>query len=144
MLSMPASFGMASLAAVLLPEGWFGESAAKSIGEQGPWRFLVFGVLFGPAWETLIGQCAPVELLRRLRAPPLACVITSAGVFGAAHWMGGGLGHGLSTLVSGSVFALAYWLCRPAGFWCASTAAYVAHAAHNCLTWFVLGPLLGA
>ena len=143
LLSMPASLGTAALAAVLLPEGWFGESAAKSVGELGPWGFLLLGVLLLPAWETLIGQCLPIELMHRLRAAPLACIIASATLFGAGHWIGGGLGHGLATFTSGSVFALAYWLCRPAGCRYAATAAYAAHAAHNFLAWFVVGPLLG-
>jgi hypothetical protein len=142
MLSMPGSLGTATLAAVLLPDGWFGESAAKSIGELDSWGFLLLGVLLLPAWETLIGQCLPVELLRRLRMAPLACVIASAAVFGAGHWLAGGLGHGLATFTTGTVFALAYWLCRPAGFWHASSAAYAAHAAHNFLAWFVVMPLL--
>ena len=143
LLSLPVSLGTATLAATLLPAGWFGESAAKSIGALGNWGFLLLGVLLLPAWETLIGQCIPVELLRRLRVAPWACVITSGACFGAAHWLGGGLGHGLSTFASGTVFALAYWLCRSAGFWHASTAAYAAHAMHNFLAWFVVGPLLG-
>lgn len=143
LLSLPASLGTATVAAALLPAGWFSESAAKRIGEAGDWGFLLLGVLLLPAWETLIGQCIPVELLRRLRAAPLACVIASGAFFGAGHWMAGGLGHGLSTFASGTLFALAYWLCRPAGFWQASTAAYAAHATHNFLAWFVVMPLLG-
>ena len=143
LLSLPVSLGTAILAATLLPDGRFGESAAKSIGELGNWGFLLVGVLLMPAWETLIGQSLSVELLRRLRVTPWACVVASGAFFGAAHWLGGGLGHGLSTFASGTVFALAYWLCRPASFWHASTAAYAAHAMHNLLVWFVIGPLLG-
>lgn len=143
LLSLPASLGVAAAAAALLPQGWFGESAARSIGGWGNGGFLLIGVLLAPTWETLIGQCLPVELLRHLRVAPLACVIASGTLFGAAHWLGGGLGHGLSTFTSGTVFALAYWLCRPAGFWHASTAAYAAHAMHNVLAWFAIMPLLG-
>lgn len=139
----PASLGTALAAEALLPDGWFGESAAGDIGELSALGFLLLGVLSMPALETLLGQCLPIELLRKLRAPPLACVIASALLFGGAHWVNGGLGHGLTTFVAGSLFALAYWLCRPAGFWPAAMAAYSAHAAHNFLTWFVLGPLLG-
>jgi len=143
LLSLAAGLGTAWLAATLLPKGWLGESAAKSIGELGSWGFLLLGVLLLPAWETLIGQCLPIELLRRLCAAPLACILASAALFGAAHWMAGGLGHGLATFASGSIFALAYWMCRPAGFWHAATAAWAAHAANNFLAWFVIAPLLG-
>jgi len=143
LVSAPASLGTALLADALLPEGWFGESAAGNMGELSSLGFLLLGVFLFPAWETLLGQCLPIEPLRRLRAPSLACVMASATLFGGAHWVNGGLGHGLTTFVAGSLFALAYWLCRPAGFWVAATAAYSAHAAHNFLVWFVLGPLLG-
>ncbi|RZL38691.1 MAG: hypothetical protein EOP35_05225 [Rubrivivax sp.] len=141
--SAPASVGTALLANTLLPEGWIGESAAGDIGELGGIGFLLIGVLFMPALETFIGQCLPIELLRRWQVAPLACVMTSATLFGSLHWVNGGLGHGLTTFVTGSLIALAYWLCRPAGFWVAWTAAYSAHAAHNFLVWFVFGPLLG-
>jgi hypothetical protein len=137
LISAPASVGTALLANALLPESWFGESAAGDLDDLGSLVFLF------PAFETLLGQCLPIETLRRLRAPALACVMTSATLFGAAHWVNGGLGHGLTTLVAGSLFALAYWLCRPAGLRAAATAAYGAHAAHNFLVWFVFGPLLG-
>lgn len=143
LVSAPASLCVAWLADALLPDGWFGESAAGDIGELSALGFLLLGVLLMPALETLLGQCLPIEPLRRLRAPPLACVLASAALFGAAHWVNGGLGHGLTTFVTGSLFALAYWLCRPAGFWVAAMAAYSAHAAHNFLAWFVMGPLLG-
>ncbi|MFG6489945.1 hypothetical protein ACG04R_24930 [Roseateles sp. BYS78W] len=139
----PASLGTALLANALLPDGWFGESAAGNMGELSSLGFLLLGVFLFPAWETLLGQCLPIEPLRRLRAPALACVMASATLFGGAHWVNGGLGHGLTTFVAGSLFALAYWLCRPAGFRFAAVAAYSTHAAHNFLVWFVLGPLLG-
>jgi hypothetical protein len=143
LVSAPASLGTALAADALLPEGWFGNSAAASMGELNSLGFLLLGVLLIPAWETCLGQCLPIELLRRLRTPPPACVVASAALFGGAHWAAGGLGHGLTTLATGSLLALAYWLCRPAGFWAAATAAYAAHASHNFLVWFVLGPLFG-
>lgn len=141
--SAPASLGTALLAETLLPAGWFGKSAAGNLGELSPWSFLLLGVFLLPAWETFLGQCLPIELLRKLRAPPQACVMASALLFGAAHWVNGGLGHGLTTFITGSLLATAYYLCRPAGLCVAATAAYSAHAAHNFLLWFVLRPLLG-
>jgi hypothetical protein len=140
---VPASIGTALLAKAALPEGWFGKSAASNIGELGPLGFLLMGVLFIPALETLICQSLPIEVLRRFRVAPPACVMASAALFGAGHWAAGGLGHGLTTFVTGSLFALAYWLCRPAGFGVATTAAYTTHATHNFLVWFIIGPLLG-
>jgi len=143
LVSAPASLGIALLANALLPEHWFGESAAGDLGDMSAAGFLLLGVLLAPALETLLGQCLPIEALRRLRARPLACVLASATLFGGAHWVNGGLGHGLTTFAAGSLFALGYGLCRPAGLRHAFASAYVAHAAHNFLTWFVLGPLLG-
>jgi len=141
--STPASLGTALLANTLLPEGWFGESAAGNLGELSSWSFLLLGVILLPACESFFGQSLPTETLRRLRVPAPVCVMTSATLFGAAHWLNGGLGHGLTTFVTGNLLALAYWLCRPAGLCVAATAAYSAHAAHNFLLWFVLRPLLG-
>jgi hypothetical protein len=41
------------------------------------------------------------------------------------------------------VFALAYTLCRPAGWRVAAAAAWATHASHNFLVFFVLTPLFG-
>ncbi|HEY8880102.1 MAG TPA: CPBP family glutamic-type intramembrane protease [Roseateles sp.] len=144
LLSLPVNLGTGLLAYALLPATWFGKSAASQVGELGPWGFLTVGVLVMPFLETIVGQGAPIELLRRLRFPPPACVIASGAFFGSLHWLGGGLGHGLATWATGCLFALAYWLCRPAGFWASATSAYAAHATHNFLAWFVLRPLAGS
>lgn len=143
LLSLPACLGTGLMAYALLPANWLGTSAASQIGELGPWGFLMVGVLFMPFLETFLGQGAPIELLRRLRCPLPACVVASGAFFGSLHWFSGGLAHGLATFTTGSLFALAYWLCRPAGFWVSTTSAFAAHALHNFLTWFVLRPLVG-
>lgn len=144
LLSVPSSMGVGLLAHALLSPAWFGKSAASSIGELSAWGFLLIGVLVQPALETLMGQWAPMELLRRVGVAPPVCVIASAAVFGSLHWLAGGLGHGLTTFTSGSLFALAYALCRPAGVGLAIASAFTAHASHNLLVWFVLAPLLDA
>lgn len=144
LLSVPASMGVGLLAHALLSAAWFGKSAASTMGELSGWGFLLIGVFILPALETLLGQWAPMELLRRMRIAPPVCVMASAAVFGSLHWLAGGLGHGLTTFTSGSLFALAYALCRPAGVGLAITSAFAAHASHNLLVWFVLGPLLEA
>lgn len=141
LLTVPVSLGTALLAYALLPQGWFGKSAASSIGDLNSPALLLMGVLLMPALETFIGQAGPLEVLRRLRVAPPVGVIASGAFFGSLHWLGGGLGHGLSTFASGTVFALAYWLCRPAGFWPAAHAAFTTHATHNFVMLFLIGPL---
>ncbi|WP_422018136.1 hypothetical protein [Roseateles sp.] len=142
LVTVPAGLGTALLAHAALAPAWFGSSAASSIGALNGPMFLLVGVLLMPALETSFGQAAPMALLRRLRVPPPARVIACGVFFGSLHWLGGGLGHGLSTTASGCLFALAYEMCRSVGFWPAAYAAFATHATHNFLMWFVLGPLL--
>lgn len=142
LITVPASLGVVTLAEAALPPAWLGESAARDLGELSWPAALFFVVLFGPALETFIGQAAPLGLMRRLSIAIPARVAVCGLFFGAMHWLAGGLGHGLSTATAGTLFALAYALCRPAGFWPAAYAAFVAHSTHNFLVWFVVGPIL--
>ena len=131
-----------SLSLRLLPPELWGNSAASSLAGLGPGAIFFFAVLYGPLFETLVGQLVPIEIAHRLGAQPLVCVLLSGFLFGWGHYANGGLVHGISTFFGGLVFACAYVALRWIGVGPAFIAASTAHAVHNMMVLFVIGPLL--
>ena len=139
--SVAAAGAVAGLLA--LAAGEPGPSAGASLlGMREPWLFLL-AVLVLPALETATGQLLPIEALRWLRAPAAVCVAGSAALFGLGHALGGGPGHGLTTLASGLVFAAAYMAFRHESAGRGAACAWACHAAHNALFLYAVAPLAG-
>ncbi len=114
----------------LPPELW-GNSAAANLARATPLGLFLALLFYAPLLETFMGQLLPMELARRLGARPAACVLLSGLLFGCGHYLNGGVAHGLTTFVGGSLFACAYTALRPAGAWPAFVAAASMHATHN-------------
>ena len=130
----------AALYATLGGEG-VGPSAAEALlSAREPWLFLA-AVLLVPTVETLVGQLAPIELLRRLKAPTALSVAVSALVFGLGHYVNGGLGHGLTSFAAGVVFAIAYLASRARSVPQAFACACCCHASHNFLFLYLIAPV---
>ncbi|WP_313170809.1 CPBP family glutamic-type intramembrane protease [Massilia oculi] len=124
-----------------VPEEYRGKSAAAFLVGAHPAYLLFIAVVFAPLWETIPGQVVPIELLRRLRAHWSYCVLASGAVFGAGHFLAGGLAHGVVTFLTGLVLGYGYMAARPYGFGTAFITAATAHACHNALLLFVIDPL---
>jgi hypothetical protein len=131
-----------SLVQHFLPPELWGHSAASGLGGLGWFGVFMAAVVYAPLIETLLGQVLPIELLRRLRAGPPAAVLLSALLFGAGHYLNGGLAHGITSFFSGAVFACAYLALRRTGPGPACLAACTAHAVQNGTVLFVIAPLL--
>lgn len=131
----------ASVACLLwatLPREILGPSAAADMSKIGQWGMLLIGVFFVPFWETLIAQLLPLELGKMARFNDAACVALGAVVFGAGHFLNGGLGHGISSVISGTLFSIGYMAMRACGYLPAFWTSYVAHAVNNFLLLFVV------
>jgi membrane protease YdiL (CAAX protease family) len=104
-------------------------------------------VVAAPLYETLLAQAVPLEITHRMKLPWAWGIAGSALVFGLAHWLGGGVGHGVVTLFIGAVFAAMYAAFRGAvsvpgfgrgGLVAAYGVAAGTHAVHNGLAlWLV-------
>ncbi|MRW85490.1 CPBP family intramembrane metalloprotease [Pseudoduganella sp. FT26W] len=116
-----------------LPHESLGESAAAGLSHLGPVMTLLTGVVLVPLWETLIAQLLPLELARRLGFNDCVCIALGAVVFASGHYLNGGLGHGIGSLVAGALFSTGYMAMRPWGYFPAFWASYIAHALNNCL-----------
>jgi len=116
---------------VLMPPELWGNSAAPYLGQLSPARMILAAVVFAPLLETLLAQCLPIELARRLGAGPALCMLPSAFLFGLGHYLNGGPAHGATTLFGGLVFAGAYVALRAKGIGPAYMAAVTAHAVQN-------------
>ena len=118
-----------------------GPSAARELlSAREPWLFIA-AVLVTPAVETLIGQLAPIELLRRLKAPAALSLAFSALLFGFGHYHNGGFWHGLTSFAAGVVFAFAYLAFRPRSVPQAFACAWCCYASHNFLFLYLIAPI---
>ena len=118
-----------------------GPSAAEELlSAREPWLFIA-AVLVTPTAETLIGQLAPIELLRRLKAPAALSLAVSALLFGFGHYHNGGFGHGLTSFAAGVVFAIAYLSFRSRSVSQAFACAWRCHASHNFLFLYLIAPI---
>ena len=115
-----------------------GPSAAAYLSSLNPVALFFYGVLIVPCWETLIAQLFPIELAKRVGLNEPACIIICAVIFGLGHYINGGIGHGLGTLIGGALFALSYVIVRPWGYLPAFWASYTAHSLNNMLLLFVV------
>ena len=115
-----------------------GPSAAAYISGLSPVVLFFYGVLIVPCWETLIAQLFPIELAKRLGFNETACIVICAIIFGFGHYINGGIGHGLGTLIGGALFALSYVILRPWGYLPAFWASYTAHSLNNMWLLFLL------
>jgi membrane protease YdiL (CAAX protease family) len=131
LVSVVFSVVIISVMMLLLPKETIGHSAAANLSSQGTFIVFFLAVLFVPLYETLIAQLIPLELSRLARLNDLGCIVVGGAVFGLGHYLNGGLLHGISALLGGSLFALSYIILRPWGYLPAFWASYVAHAAHN-------------
>lgn len=116
---------------LLLPKETIGPSAAASLSSQSAFVVFFLVVLFVPLYETLIAQLIPLELSRLARLNDLGCILVAGAVFGLGHYLNGGVLHGISALLGGSLFAFSYMILRPWGYLPAFWASYVAHVTHN-------------
>ena len=131
LVSVICSVVIISVMVLLLPKEIFGPSAARSLSSQSAVVVFFLAVLFVPLYETLIAQLIPLELSRLARLNDLGCILIGGAVFGLGHYLNGGVLHGISALLAGSLFSLSYMILRPWGYLPAFWASYVAHAAHN-------------
>jgi membrane protease YdiL (CAAX protease family) len=131
----------ASVACLLwttLPREILGPSAAADMSKIRQWNMLLMGVFFIPFWEMFIAQLLPLELAKMARFNDAACVALGAVVFGAGHYLNGGLGHGICSAISGALFSTGYMAMRACGYLPAFWTSYVAHAVNNFLLFFVV------
>ena len=140
LVSVTAAGVVAAVLYATLGSDRAGPSAAGALlAAREPWLFLA-AVLLVPAVETLLGQLAPIELLRRLKAPTALSLAGSSVFFSLGHYFNGGLGHSLTSLASGLVFAVAYLAFRSKSATQAFTCAWCCHASHNFLFLYVIAP----
>jgi hypothetical protein len=120
----------------LFPPEALGPSAAAGVfdGSKPQWYVVWLAAIAGPLYETLLAQAAPLEMTRLLKAPWAIGIALSAVLFGAAHWIGGGIGHAVVTLFMGTVFAAMYVAFRRDGWPYAYGVAAGTHAVHNTLS----------
>jgi hypothetical protein len=116
-----------------LPESTF----KGDVGFMGFMRTAVVVVVLGSFLfvpiETLLGQLAPIEILRSFRVRSwLPLTVISAAFFGFLHVVVGGLPHFLPTALAGGIpLALCYltWAERSVGY--AIVATTLVHCGHN-------------
>lgn len=130
-LGLVCTFIVGQLFMALVPPELWGNSAGAELEQLSPARMIFLAVVFAPLLETLLGQCLPIELARRLGAGPALCMLPSALLFGLGHYLNGGLAHGTTTFVGGLVFAGAYVALRTRGIGPACMAAAATHALQN-------------
>jgi hypothetical protein len=129
--SLALSWLTLALLHVVLPRSYWGPSAAAGLGGLPSATLFLVAVLPVPLVETFIGQVLPIEMARRLGFGSGVQILASAVLFGAGHFLNGGLAHGATTFSAGLVFAFGYVLARPNGFRSAALAAWTTHATHN-------------
>lgn len=106
------------------------------------WLIAFIGSIWAPIFETAAAQCLPIELLRRVGAPPPVGLLVSAALFSGGHMLnGGGLLQGAITLVFGAVLASLYLQFRAMGPGRAFAAAWACHCVNNSLA--IAGIALG-
>lgn len=123
----------ASIADHFWPDGAAGPLAARALFENGNvfWIVLV-AIVLGPAFETLVGQLAPVCIARRITTKRPAWIVAGASVFSLGHVVGGGGAlQALITLLFGAIFTAFYvhWLGE--GQARAFSLTMIVHATHN-------------
>lgn len=109
-------------------------AADKIFATGNIWLISLMAVGWAPLFETAVGQWLPIELLRRLGAPPWARLLASAGIFSAGHVLnGGGALQGVLAFLFGALLAALYLRFRDKGQGSAFAAAWACHCANNSL-----------
>lgn len=123
-----------------------GPSAAAHLSGLDPVLLFFYAVLIIPFAETLIAQLIPLEIAKGIGFNEAACIITGGIIFGLFHYINGGLGHGIGTLVGGTLITLSYVIMRPWGYLPAFWASFTTHSLGNMLMLYavpVIFPSLG-
>jgi membrane protease YdiL (CAAX protease family) len=106
------------------------------------WLIACVGAVWAPVFETVVAQWLPIELLRRIGAPSVVCLLASAALFSGGHMLGGGgVLQGAVTFVFGLVLAAVYLHFRAKGPGAAFAAAWACHCVNNSLA--IAGMALG-
>ncbi|HEU4460366.1 MAG TPA: hypothetical protein VFR90_14695 [Methylibium sp.] len=134
--SFALAWGLSWSVERLFPPELLGPSAAEGVfdGSRAPAQVAWLALVAAPLYETLFAPGAPMEIAHRLRLPLAWGLVAGAAVFGLAHAIGGGPGHGFVMLAVGLVFAGVYAAYRSAGMLVAYFAAAGAHLVHNALS----------
>jgi len=130
-LGLLCTFIVGKLFMFLAPPELWGNSAGAYLDRLSPGRMIFVAVVFAPLLETVLAQCLPIELARRLGAGPVLCLLPSAFLFGLGHYLNGGPAHGTTTFFGGLVLAGAYVLLRTRGIGPACMASATTHAVQN-------------
>ncbi len=125
---------VSALLMVISPLGSM-QPSAKSMGiaAQGMAFFALAALVYAPIVETLIAQCLPIELLRKLRAPNAFIVLVCAVVFGLGHYTSNGVNHGIKTFVDGAIFGSLYLQTRKHSLSASYWVVAIAHFTNNLL-----------
>lgn len=124
---------------ILLPPEILGKSAgAAFIAGSALWWQIFFIVFLGPVFETLNTQSFLLELLRLLQCRTVLATVICSFFFGLGHYLNGGLGHGITAALAGTVFAYAYLSRRRLGMATAFCTTAVAHMINNALAFTLI------
>jgi len=116
-----------------VPENRWGDSAASGLASMSVAVVFVYGVIFAPLFETLVGQALPIELAKKFTDSKAIMIAVSGAVFGIGHYINGGVVHGLTALLHGSFFASSFVVARKGGFQYGFASAALTHAVHNAI-----------
>ncbi|CDG82970.1 type II CAAX prenyl endopeptidase Rce1 family protein [Janthinobacterium agaricidamnosum] len=127
------------LGKLMLPHHLWGADAGAAMFEREMPVFQLFfwGVIYAPIFETFVGQLLPLEILRRFGARRALCIAAGALVWGAGHYLYGGMLHGLVAAASGALLSYIYLRYREPGVALAYSTATIAHACSNALVLIV-------
>lgn len=116
-----------------VPKNRWGDSAANGLASMSLAMVFFAGVIFAPLFETLVGQALPIELAKKFTDSKAIMIAVSGAVFGVGHYVNGGVVHGLSALLHGSLFAYSFVVARKSGFRYSFASAALTHAVHNAI-----------
>ncbi len=116
-----------------LPPALWGANAGHAAFAAGPVAMFFVAIVWAPLFENLIAQLLPLEILRRLRIGHRASIVLVAILWGAGHYVNGGLAHGITALLGGACFAWIYLRYRAFGIGQAYWTSAIAHATSNAL-----------
>ena len=92
---------------------------------------MFLAIVFAPLFETLLAQTIPIEFLKKLTTHSKTLIFASATVFMVFHFPA--IEFFPSAFVVGLVFAWAWIVKRPLGFWKAFAIVTLIHSMHNAM-----------
>lgn len=123
-----------SLLALISPSGVMQPGAAVLRFASNNMVFFVLAALIvAPIVETIIAQCLPIELLRKLKAPNALIVLVCAVLFGLGHYSSVSVNHGIKTFVDGAIYGFLYLQMRRYSMSASYCVVAVAHFTNNLL-----------